>query len=131
MLTEQVRPQRERMHVGLAESLDGLLRRLGERVAGPIERGVDKCRRTGPLVPYGQQRVQERRLQGLPECPHRRPTAITEQICWWDGTCPVSASGPACMADIAAGDVASAVLNLLRRHSFADDHTQQPRPRQG
>ena len=22
-------------------------------------------------------------LQGLPGCPHRRPTAITEQVCWW------------------------------------------------
>ena len=36
--------------------------------------------------------------QGLPGCPQRRPTAITEQLCWWDARCPLSAAGPACMA---------------------------------
>jgi ADP-heptose:LPS heptosyltransferase len=39
-------------------------------------------------------------LQGLPGCPHRRPTAITEQVCWWQARCPLSPSGPACMADV-------------------------------
>jgi len=39
-------------------------------------------------------------LQGLPGCPHRRPTAITDQVCWWDAHCPLAGSGPACMADI-------------------------------
>ncbi len=29
-------------------------------------------------------------LQGLPGCPHRRPTAITEQVCWWDAACPLA-----------------------------------------
>lgn len=48
-------------------------------------------------------------LQGLPGCPHRRPTAITEQVCWWEARCPLSALGPACMADVAPGRV----LDLL------------------
>jgi ADP-heptose:LPS heptosyltransferase len=39
-------------------------------------------------------------LQGLPGCPHRRPTAITEQVCWWEARCPLSATGPACMTDV-------------------------------
>jgi ADP-heptose:LPS heptosyltransferase len=39
-------------------------------------------------------------LQGLPDCPHRRPTAITEQVCWWEAHCPLSPAGPACMADV-------------------------------
>jgi ADP-heptose:LPS heptosyltransferase len=69
---------------------------------------------------YGVGGRRDLALQGLPDCPHRRPTAITEQVCWWDGTCPVSVSEPACMADIAARDVATAVLNLLSRRSFAN-----------
>jgi ADP-heptose:LPS heptosyltransferase len=52
-------------------------------------------------------------LQGLPGCPHRRPLAITEQVCWWDARCPLSAAGPACMADIGVDAVATAVLDLL------------------
>lgn len=44
-------------------------------------------------------------LQGLPGCPHRRPTAITEQVCWWEARCPLSPAGPACMADVAPGRV--------------------------
>jgi ADP-heptose:LPS heptosyltransferase len=47
-------------------------------------------------------------LQGLPGCPHRRPTAITEQVCWWDARCPLSAEGPACMADIDPATVLAA-----------------------
>jgi ADP-heptose:LPS heptosyltransferase len=40
-------------------------------------------------------------LQGWPECPERRPTAITEQTCWWTGTCPFAPDGtPRCMAEI-------------------------------
>ena len=46
-------------------------------------------------------------LQGLPECPHRRPLAITEQPCWWDAWCPLSVDGPACMAAISVTDVLS------------------------
>lgn len=49
-------------------------------------------------------------LQGLPDCPHRRPTAITEQPCWWSAACPLSASGPACMADIPIVSVAAAIV---------------------
>ena len=39
-------------------------------------------------------------LQGLPDCPHRLPTSITEQVCWWEAHCPLSPVGPACMADV-------------------------------
>ncbi len=39
-------------------------------------------------------------LQGLPDCRHRRPSEITEQVCWWEAQCPLSAQGPACMADV-------------------------------
>ncbi len=52
-------------------------------------------------------------LQGLPGCPHRRPTAITEQVCWWNATCPLAPAGPACMADLAPARVAAAVLAAL------------------
>jgi hypothetical protein len=44
-------------------------------------------------------------LQGLPECPHRRPLAITEQPCWWDARCPLSERGPACLTAIPVRDV--------------------------
>jgi ADP-heptose:LPS heptosyltransferase len=49
-------------------------------------------------------------LQGLPGCRHRRPTAITEQVCWWEARCPLSAEGPACMADIDPAEVLAAVV---------------------
>ncbi|MCO1656183.1 glycosyltransferase family 9 protein [Pseudonocardia humida] len=48
-------------------------------------------------------------LQGLPGCPHRRPTAITEQVCWWEARCPLSPDGPACMADVGVAAVLEAV----------------------
>jgi len=51
-------------------------------------------------------------LQGLPGCPHRRPTAITEQVCWWEARCPL-AEGSACMADISPARVAMAVRAVL------------------
>ncbi|MDT7573723.1 MAG: hypothetical protein QOH17_56 [Pseudonocardiales bacterium] len=51
-------------------------------------------------------------LQGLPDCPHRRPTAITEQVCWWDAACPL-ADGPACMADLGVANVVDVVLAAL------------------
>jgi ADP-heptose:LPS heptosyltransferase len=53
-------------------------------------------------------------LQGLPDCPHRRPTAITEQVCWWQARCPLSPAGPACMADLGPGTVLDAVDRLGR-----------------
>ena len=52
-------------------------------------------------------------LQGLPGCPHRRPTAITEQVCWWEAACPLAGDGPACMADLAPTPVLAAVLDAL------------------
>ena len=51
-------------------------------------------------------------LQGLPDCPHRRPTAITEQVCWWQARCPLSPAGPACMADLGPATVLDAVDRL-------------------
>ena len=57
-------------------------------------------------------------LQGLPGCPHRRPTAITEQVCWWHAACPLAEDGPACMADIAPWRVVDAVLARLRARSL-------------
>jgi ADP-heptose:LPS heptosyltransferase len=48
-------------------------------------------------------------LQGLPGCPHRRPTSITEQVCWWHADCPLSSTGPACMQAIEPRDVVRAV----------------------
>ena len=52
-------------------------------------------------------------LQGLPGCPHRRPTDITEQVCWWDAACPLAGHGPACMADLTPTAVLTAVLDAL------------------
>ncbi|GAA4465996.1 glycosyltransferase family 9 protein [Phytohabitans houttuyneae] len=34
-------------------------------------------------------------LQGLPGCPHRRPAAITTQVCWWHADCPLTRPPPA------------------------------------
>ncbi len=48
-------------------------------------------------------------LQGLPECPHRMPTAITEQVCWWDAGCPL-APEPACLLDLPVDRVRKRVL---------------------
>ncbi|WP_300011730.1 glycosyltransferase family 9 protein [Pseudonocardia sp.] len=54
-------------------------------------------------------------LQGLPGCTHRRPTAITEQVCWWQAACPLSTAGPACMADIEPGAVHAALARVVGR----------------
>ncbi|MEU6077125.1 glycosyltransferase family 9 protein [Micromonospora sp. NPDC047074] len=48
-------------------------------------------------------------LQGLPGCPHRLPTAITEQPCWWQARCPLDETGPACMIDLDVDAVLAAV----------------------
>ncbi|GAA4934168.1 ADP-heptose:LPS heptosyltransferase [Actinomycetospora succinea] len=48
-------------------------------------------------------------LQGLPECPHRMPTAITEQVCWWEARCPL-ASEPACLLDLPVDRVREQVV---------------------
>ncbi|SCL28019.1 ADP-heptose:LPS heptosyltransferase [Micromonospora rhizosphaerae] len=50
-------------------------------------------------------------LQGSPSCPHRQPTAITEQPCWWEAACPLDRTGPACMADLGVPVVLDAVLD--------------------
>jgi ADP-heptose:LPS heptosyltransferase len=52
-------------------------------------------------------------LQGLPGCPVRRPTAITEQECWWSARCPLTGDRPACMDDLAVEQVAGAVRAAL------------------
>ncbi|HXV92504.1 MAG TPA: glycosyltransferase family 9 protein, partial [Pseudonocardia sp.] len=52
-------------------------------------------------------------LQGLPSCPHRLPTSIAEQVCWWDAACPLSDAGPACMADLGPERVLESVRELL------------------
>ncbi|HZB51330.1 MAG TPA: glycosyltransferase family 9 protein [Mycobacteriales bacterium] len=49
-------------------------------------------------------------LQGRPDCPVRRPLAISEQECWWTAACPLSDGGPpACLADLTVAEVAAAV----------------------
>jgi ADP-heptose:LPS heptosyltransferase len=132
---------------GFAPALPtGTLRQLAGRFAAAAARGgVVVGGDTGPLrlaaaagaptvslfgptlaARYGVGGPRDRAVQGLPDCSHRRPTAITEQVCWWDGTCPLSAAGPACMADIAAGDVATAVLDLLALSGSADVHHDPP-----
>jgi ADP-heptose:LPS heptosyltransferase len=60
-------------------------------------------------------------LQGLPHCPHRRPTSITEQVCWWDAQCPLSPAEPACMANIPVDLVVSTVTRL----AGADDRGEE------
>ena len=62
----------------------------------------------GPTVAgrYGPPPGQGVAVQGLPGCEVRRPTAITEQDCWWSGRCPLSATGaPACLDDVAVQEV--------------------------
>jgi ADP-heptose:LPS heptosyltransferase len=66
---------------------------------------------------YGLGQPDGGQLQGLPACPHRNPTSITEQVCWWDAGCPLSAAEPACMADISPAEVATMVLGMARRQS--------------
>ncbi|MEV0610782.1 glycosyltransferase family 9 protein [Polymorphospora rubra] len=62
-------------------------------------------------------------LQGRPDCPHRQPTTISEQTCWWTADCPLSPAGPACMADIDPGTVAAAV-----RRAAGSDPAQAASP---
>jgi ADP-heptose:LPS heptosyltransferase len=51
-------------------------------------------------------------LQGLPGCAYRRPTAITDQPCWWQARCPLDPAGPACMADLDVDTVLAAVTRV-------------------
>jgi ADP-heptose:LPS heptosyltransferase len=60
---------------------------------------------------YGLSHPAATNLQGLPGCHVRRPTAITEQECWWSARCPLSDDGaPACMADLDVAAVVEAIL---------------------
>ena len=52
-------------------------------------------------------------LQGLPECTVRKPTAITDQECWWTARCPLTRDhSAACMADITSPAVLAAARAL-------------------
>ena len=107
--------------------LAGLAAAVGERSGvvvgadtGPVRLAAASGARTvglfGPTLAsrYGQRpRDGHRALQGLPGCGVRRPTAITEQDCWWSGRCPLTGGPPACMADVAPGAVAAAVRQAL------------------
>ncbi|MFP5282636.1 MAG: glycosyltransferase family 9 protein [Actinomycetes bacterium] len=57
---------------------------------------------------YGPDPALSLTLQGLPGCEVRRPTAITEQECWWSARCPLTGDAPACMADLAVATVRAA-----------------------
>jgi ADP-heptose:LPS heptosyltransferase len=59
-------------------------------------------------------------LQGLPGCPHRRPTAITEQVCWWEAACPLSATGPACLAELGVAQVLAALAEVRPSTAVAE-----------
>lgn len=55
-------------------------------------------------------------LQGLPGCSVRRPTAITEQACWWSGDCPLTTDDShACMDDITSLRALEALRTLRDR----------------
>lgn len=87
---------------------------------GPVRLAAAAGARTvglfGPTLAarYGQRPEQGHvGLQGLPGCEVRRPTAITEQECWWSGACPLTGSRPACTDDLDPEQVAAAVLDVL------------------
>lgn len=108
---------------GLADLAAAVADRGGAVVGadtGPVRLAAAAGARTvglfGPTLAarYGQRPEQGNvGLQGLPGCEVRRPTAITEQACWWSGSCPLSGGPPACMDDLRAGAVADAVLALV------------------
>lgn len=107
--------------------LAGLAAAVGERGGvvvgadtGPVRLAAAAGARTvglfGPTLAsrYGQRPEQGHlALQGLPGCEVRRPTAITEQECWWSGHCPLTAGAPACMADLGVDGVEAAVRAAL------------------
>jgi ADP-heptose:LPS heptosyltransferase len=68
---------------------------------------------------YGADPALSRSLQGLPACPVRRPLAISEQECWWAARCPLSADGPACMADIPVAAVWDALTEIAAAHQVS------------
>ncbi len=107
--------------------LAGLAAAVGERGGvvvggdtGPVRLAAAAGARTvglfGPTLAsrYGQRPADGHlALQGLPGCDVRRPTAITEQACWWSGTCPLTGGAPACTADISVTSVVAAVRAAL------------------
>ena len=86
------------------------------RVAAAV--GVPVVGLFGPTLAsrYGFASAYAVTLQGLPECGYRRPTAITEQPCWWTGGCPLDPAGPACLAGIRVDEVLAAVVQLASRN---------------
>ncbi len=109
---------------GLASLAAGVAARGGVVVGadtGPVRLAAAAGARTvglfGPTLAarYGQRPEQGHvGLQGLPGCTVRRPTAITEQECWWSGHCPLTGAAPACMADLRPEDVAAVVRGGAR-----------------
>ncbi|MFC5064102.1 glycosyltransferase family 9 protein [Actinomycetospora atypica] len=80
---------------------------------GPVRMAAASGARTialfGPTLAARYGLEEGENLQGLTGCPHRRPTAITEQVCWWDAGCPLSGSGPACLEDLSVASVVAAI----------------------
>ena len=80
---------------------------------GPVRMAAAAGARTvalfGPTLATRYGLEEGENLQGLPGCPLRRPTAITEQVCWWDAGCPLSDSGPACLEDLPVASVLAAI----------------------
>ena len=107
--------------------LAGLAAAVGERGGvvvggdtGPVRLAAAAGARTvglfGPTLAsrYGQRPAQGNiGLQGLPGCEVRRPTAITEQECWWSAHCPLTGGPPACLADLSVDTVEDAVRAAL------------------
>ena len=58
-----------------------------------------------------------RRPAGPARLPAPPPTAITEQVCWWEAHCPLSSVGPACMADVTPDRVLDLVPVPVLRYS--------------
>ncbi|MEJ2867122.1 glycosyltransferase family 9 protein [Actinomycetospora sp. OC33-EN08] len=77
------------------------------RVAAAV--GAPTVALFGPTLALRYGLEEGRNLQGGPDCPHRLPTAITEQVCWWDGYCPISTTGPACLEALPSAEVAAAI----------------------
>jgi ADP-heptose:LPS heptosyltransferase len=109
---------------GLADLAAGVAARGGAVVGadtGPVRLAAAAGARTvglfGPTLAarYGQRPADGHlALQGLPGCEVRRPTAITEQACWWSGSCPLTGGPAACMADLGVEHVHRAVRAALR-----------------
>jgi ADP-heptose:LPS heptosyltransferase len=106
----------------LAATAAGLADRGGVAVGGdtgPVRlataAGLPALGLYGPTLAarYGLSDPASVNLQGLPRCTVRRPTAITEQDCWWSARCPLTVDGEAaCMADLPVRSVVETVRLL-------------------